>query len=160
MMSQRTVVFPFLMTATQDLQNFVQPSLQSPKNYPLSRFSHHQMQHQMHRAFLKPEGLCSQMKKVPVRSPSFEGHATPNTTKSVATRNRAKKRRLYNEEESEISSIRSNKKVKGDPIPIQNSIKAALNKQNKCEDLVGDFSHGHRLLTIKGKHQDLKIRLT
>ena len=86
--------------------------------------------------------------------------ASPNfgatTVTPIVPRNKGAKRRLCIHEENHLSPYKPNKKVKVDSVHVHDSIKAALNKENSCEDLTGDFSRSHRLPIVPGKHQDLK----
>ena len=66
------------------------------------------------------------------------------------------KRRLYDREEDDHTPVKPNKKIRTDATEVRDSIKEALNKQMSCDDLIGDFSRGHSLETVVGKHQDLK----
>ena len=66
------------------------------------------------------------------------------------------KRRLSDHEEDDHTPVKPNKKIRTDATEVRDSIKEALNKQMSCDNLVGDFSRGHRLETVVGKHQDLK----
>ena len=89
-----------------------------------------------------------------VKSPSDVD--SPTTLTPAARQNKGAKRRLCVNEESDFSPVRQNKKVKIDSVQVQDSIKAAFNKENMCEDLIGDFSRCHCLPTVAGKHHDLK----
>ena len=81
-------------------------------------------------------------------------HFTTPVCMTSALRPNAKRR--LSDHEDDHTPVKPSKKIRADVTQVRDSIKEALNKQISCDDLVGDFSRGHRLETVMGKHQDFK----